>query len=392
MELNLEGMELLLLISALVAMLVKRLHVPYCVGLVTAGIGLAFLPIKIDVELTRELIFNALLPPLVFEAALYIRWPELRKDFLVILVLATLGVLLSASLTAVGMHYLAGWQWASAAVFGILISATDPVSVIATFKELGTHGRLRLLVETESLFNDATAAVAFGVALLFATGGGITASAAAATLFATIIGGLLCGFFVGGGSLLLAGQTDDSLVEITFTTIAAFGSFFLAEHFHASGVIASLTAGILVGNLGPLGAFSDKGRPAVLAFWDYIAFVANSLIFILIGLREAHESFQHVIATAIIATGLVLLGRAFAVYPCCALFQLTSLSVDVKHQHILVWGGLRGALALALALGLPYEVPQRNDIITVSFAVVSFSIFVQGMTIESLVRKLGKNC
>ncbi|HMK43459.1 MAG TPA: cation:proton antiporter [Dissulfurispiraceae bacterium] len=385
-------MELLLLISALVAMLVKRLHVPYCVGLVTAGIGLAFLPIKIDVELTRELIFNALLPPLVFEAALYIRWPELRKDFLVILVLATLGVLLSASLTAVGMHYLAGWQWASAAVFGILISATDPVSVIATFKELGTHGRLRLLVETESLFNDATAAVAFGVALLFATGGGITASAAAATLFATIIGGLLCGFFVGGGSLLLAGQTDDSLVEITFTTIAAFGSFFLAEHFHASGVIASLTAGILVGNLGPLGAFSDKGRPAVLAFWDYIAFVANSLIFILIGLREAHESFQHVIATAIIATGLVLLGRAFAVYPCCALFQLTSLSVDVKHQHILVWGGLRGALALALALGLPYEVPQRNDIITVSFAVVSFSIFVQGMTIESLVRKLGKNC
>ena len=163
MELNFQAGMLLLLIAAVVAMLTRRLRLPYSVGLVAAGIILAILPFAPKVSLTKDLIFTALLPPLLFEAAFYIHWEQLRRDFSVIVVLATLGVMLSACVTAIGMHYLVHWQWLGALVFGVLIAATDPVSVIATFKEAKAHGRLLVLIEAESLLNDGTAAVAFGV-------------------------------------------------------------------------------------------------------------------------------------------------------------------------------------------------------------------------------------
>jgi monovalent cation:H+ antiporter, CPA1 family len=391
MELRIERLEILLFIAAIVAMLARRLKVPYSVGLVLAGISLAFLPIVPEIKLTKELIFTAFLPPLVFEAALYIRWKELRRDLPVILTLATIGVLLSAGLTAVCMHYLAGWEWISASLFGVLIAATDPVSVIASFKDSGVHGRIRLLMEAESLFNDSTAAIAFAVILTIAAGGSISAFGVAQNLFAAIAGGILCGLAVAGIMLFLAGHTDDHLVEITFTTIAAYGSFIFAEHYHFSGILASLTAGLLFGNVGALGSISDKGRDAVESFWEYVAFVVNSLIFILIGIHEAHQAFGNVAIVALIAIVVVTLGRAVAIYPCCALFiRSAKLRVKPQHQHILFWGGLRGALALALALGLPADIPQHEVIVAVSFAVVAFSVFVQGLTMTPLLCKLGE--
>lgn len=387
MELSIEQIELFLLVAAVVAMLARRLRVPYSVGLVAAGIGLAFLPIIPGARLTRELVFGIFLPPLVFEAALNIEWKELRRDLLVILTLATLGVLLSASITAAGMHYVAQWEWTSAALFGVLIAATDPVSVIATFKEANVRGRLRLLVEAESLFNDGTAAVVFGIALALAAGDGISTLGVAQSLALTVIGGILCGGLIAGGILLLAGQTQDHLVEITLTTVAAYGSFLLAEQFHFSGVLASLTAGIVVGNLGSLGSISEKGRDAVDSFWEYVAFVVNSLIFILIGINGALQGFAEVLVSALIAIVLVLLGRAMSVYLCCAFFGRSAFRLEWRHQHVLVWGGLRGALALALALGLPTTIPGYGGIIAVTFAVVAFSIFVQGLTITKLLQR-----
>jgi len=271
-----------------------------------------------------------------------------------------------------------------------LIAATDPVSVLATFKEADVQGRLRLLVETESLFNDATAAVAFGVALIFATGGDIGVFGIVQNLFLSIFGGILCGILVTGAILFLVRKTDDHLVEITFTTVAAFGSFWLAEYFHFSGILATLTAGLLIGNIGAFSSFSDKGSEAVESFWEYAAFVANSLIFVLIGIREAHQNFANVALISLLAILLVTVGRAVAVYPLCGLFADSSLRVEKNHQHVLFWGGLRGALALALALGLPATVPHREEIVTVSFAVVAFSLFAQGLTMNSLLRRLGE--
>jgi CPA1 family monovalent cation:H+ antiporter len=387
--LSIERIEILLLIAAVVAMLARRLHVPYSVGLVFAGVALALLPFSPNIVLTKQLVFTAFLPPLIFEAAFQLRWRELRKDLPVILTLATVGVVLSAAATAIGMHYLAQWTWISAMVFGVLIAATDPVSVIAMFKDAKVHGRIRLLVEAESLFNDATAAVAFTIVIVFASGQSIGAVGVTKTLLIMVAGSLVCGAAVAGLGLLLAGATDDHLVEITFTTVAAFGSFLLAEHFHLSGVLASLTAGLILGNVGHL-AIDPKGRAAVEEFWEYAAFVANSLIFLLIGMRLANQDYGFILLPALIAIGVVILGRAIAVYPLSLLFARSTLRIKPQHQHILFWGGLRGALALALALGLPPEMPGREAIITVAFAVVAFSIFVQGMTIKPLMRRLGE--
>jgi monovalent cation:H+ antiporter, CPA1 family len=164
--LNIETIEILLLVAAVVAMLARRLHIPYSVGLVFAGFALALLPFTPDIELTKQLVFVAFLPPLIFEAAFQLRWRELKAQLPVVLTFATAGVLLSAAATTLGMHYLAHWSWAAASVFGALIAATDPVAVIAVFKDSKVHGRVRLLVEAESLFNDATAAVAFVIALV----------------------------------------------------------------------------------------------------------------------------------------------------------------------------------------------------------------------------------
>ena len=389
MNISIEYIATFLLIAAIVAMVVRRLKVPYTVGLMLTGIVLAVSPFPSDdIEITKDLIFTIFLPPLIYEAAIYIKWQELRRDLPVILTLATVGVVLSAAVTAAGMHYLAQWGWQSAILFGVLIAATDPVSVIATFKEAGVYGRLRLLVEAESLFNDAAAAVAFSIALAFATGVSITPLGTVQTLVITVAGGILCGALVAGSVLLLAGQTDDHLIEITLTTVAAYGSFLLAEHFHLSGVLASLVAGLLTGNIGSLGSFTDKGREGVLSFWEFIAFVVNSLIFMLIGIRGAYQDFSNFFLSILIAIAMMFAGRALAIYPLSALFARSSLKVSMNHQHILFWGGLRGALALALALGLPPELPQRDAILTVAFAVVGYSIFIQGLTIVPLLRKL----
>jgi len=388
MNISIEQIETLLLVAAIVAMVARLFKIPYTVGLVLAGIALAFLPFIPDIHLTKDLIFTIFLPPLIYEAALYIHWQELRRELPVILTLATVGVLLSGAVTAVGMHYLAQWDWQSAILFGILIAATDPVSVIATFKEARVHGRLRLLVEAESLFNDSAAAIAFSIALVFAMGGSITIFGTLQSLIVTILGGIVCGGLIAGGVLFLAGRTDDHLVEITLTTVAAYGSFLLAEHFHVSGVLASLVAGLLTGNIGSLGSITDKGRDAVESFWEFIAFVVNSLIFMLIGIREAHRDFTNLIIPIIIAIFIVLAGRAVAVYPLSVLFSRSRLKIQTSHQHILFWGGLRGALALALALGLPPEIAHREMIITVAFGVVAFSIVVQGLTVIPLLRKL----
>jgi CPA1 family monovalent cation:H+ antiporter len=390
MTLDFQTGALLLLIAAVVAMLCRRLRLPYSVGLVAAGIVLAALPFAPKIDLTRDLIFTALLPPLLFEATLNIRWDQLRRDISVINVLATVGVAISGSVTAAGMHYLVGWEWISAVVFGVLIAATDPVSVIATFREARAKGRLLVLIEAESLLNDGTAAVAFAVVIAVFGGQQVTVIHVAGMLWLTAGGGVLFGGFVGLAALALAGQTDDHLVETTFTTVAAYGSFLLADHFGLSGVLATITAGLVMGTFRTFGRVSERGWDALQTFWEYAAFIANSLVFLLIGMHLAHQNFAAIRLPVTVAILLVTLGRALAVYPCCALFAGSSLRVAIKHQHVLFWGGLRGTMALALALGLPADMPQREPIVVTSFAVVAFSVFAQGLTIPWFLRKMGE--
>ncbi len=387
--LRIEQLQIMILAGAIIALIARRLKIPYTVGLVTAGVLVSFLSLPLDVNFSKDLLFKVLLPPLIFEAALYIKWSELRRDISLIVVYATIGVVLSAGVTAAFMHYVAVWSWQAAILFGVLIAATDPVSVIATFKEAKVEGRLRLLVEAESLFNDSTAAVAFAVALTFAAGETLTFGSSLSLMILSITGGILSGLLVGGLALLVIGGTKDHLVELSMTTVAAFGTFWLAEHFHLSGILAATTAGLLIGNLTTFGSFSEKGEESVGHFWDFAAFVVNSVIFIILGVNLAYQDFAAAVVPIIVAIAAVVVGRAVAVYPCSALFGWTHLKVDSKHQHIMFWGGLRGALALALALSIPESLSYRQEILTVTFGVVAFSVFVQGLTIPMLLRRLG---
>ena len=381
---------LLLLVACLIAMISRRVGLPYSVGLVAAGLLIALIPQAPKFSLSRDLIFNILLPPLVFEAALQLPWKDFRRELPVTLTLALIGVALAALVVAAGLHYWLSWSWIGASLFAVLIAATDPVAVIAAFKEMNADKRLCMLVESESLLNDGVVAVAFAVLVGVAGGASAGIGSVVPAFLWTLVGGALIGTLVSGLILLLAGRTNDHLVEITLTTLAAYGSFLIAERFHASGVLASLTAGLIIGNFGSMGAISDTGRPHVLAAWEFFAFVANSFVFLLIGIQLVDVPIGRLgWETAAIAIVLVLAGRAVAVYPLSNLFRPTGLKVPFGFQNVLFWGGLRGALALALALTVPLTVPERGPIILSAFVVVAFSIFVQGLTMPWLVERLG---
>lgn len=396
MDLTLSRTIGLLVVAILVAIVSRRLRLPYTVGLVVTGLSLALAPPVANINLTYQFIFDVILPPLLFEAALSIRWNELQRDAVPVLVLATLGVAISAAVVAFGMSYVPQWPMPAAVIFGVLISATDPVAVIAMFKDTGIKGRLRLLVESESLLNDGVAAVLFVVALGWAqaVGHGLTSGwDIARTLAVTSGGGLLVGAACGGLAIAAAGRTQDHLVETALTAVAAYGSFQMAERFQFSGVLATVTAGLLMGNLGILGQRDYlllRGREFVLGFWEFAAFIANSFIFLLIGLTIGHLPLTGLSVVGLVAAiSLTLLGRALVVYPICLAFWRSRWTIPLRGQHVLWWSGLRGALALALALALPDTLPGRRQIVTAAFGVVAFSVIMQGLTMPMLLRMLG---
>jgi CPA1 family monovalent cation:H+ antiporter len=384
----------LLIVAVLVALAARRLKLPYTVGLVAVGIILALTQSAVDMQLTPDFIFEFILPPLLFEAAINIHWRELQRDLAAVLSLAVLGTIIAAAVVTAGLAAM-GWPLKSAAMFGILIAATDPVAVIAMFKDNEVGGRLRLLTESEALFNDGVAAVLFILALAWATGGATSAAYDIETFLLTVGGGIFLGALCAGAALAVAGQTADHLVEGTITGITAYGSFQLAQHFHCSGVLATITAGLLVGNFGVLASdersrLTAQGREFALALWEFIAFIANSLVFLLIGITVAKIPFSQLGFSALGGIILlVLLGRAAGVYPLCLLFVKSRHAVSAREQHVLWWGGLKGALGLALAMALPNTLPLRNEILIATFGVVSFSVIVQGLTMPLLLKRSG---
>jgi len=210
-----------------------------------------------------------------------------------------------------------------------------------------------------------------------------------------VIVGIAIGAAIGVAGIFLAGRTKDHLTEAAITLVAAYGALLLAEHFHVSGVLATVTAGLVTGSMGVRGAqsrpgLSDAARDFILEFWEFAAFLANSLVFLLIGVAVARIDFRALGAIALVgAILLVLLGRAATVYPLSLLFRRSRLAIGRGEQHVLWWGGLRGALALALALALPDAIPMRDTIVIATFAVVGFSVVIQGLTMPWLLKRLG---
>jgi CPA1 family monovalent cation:H+ antiporter len=382
----------LLVVAILVAIIARRLALPYTVGLVVAGVALSLSRFDSGITLTHDIIFDVILPPLLFEAAINTPWGQLRRDMVPVLVLSIFGVVISAAVVAGGMVWGLNWPIATALVFGVLIAATDPVAVIAMFKDTGLEGRLRLLVESESLFNDGVAAVLFGLAIAWTQNDSGSFAQAGQSLVIISCGGILMGLLVGWVGLAIAGRTGDHMVEAALTGVAAYGAFLSAEYLHVSGVLATVSAGLLMGNLGMHGGkfgISPAGRAFVLELWEFAAFLTNSLVFLLIGVTVARIPFAQagwrVLAAAI---ALVLVGRAATVYPLSLLFAASRWRISSHEQHVLWWGGLRGALALALTLSLPASLVLHDAVVIATFAVVVFSVLVQGLTMTPLLRQL----
>jgi CPA1 family monovalent cation:H+ antiporter len=376
----------LLAVAIIVAIAARQFRLPYTVGLVIVGATLTLTKPDFGLHLTHDLIFDLILPPLLFEAALSIPWRELRRDYFPITVLATLGTVIAACVVTAGMIWLLDWPVPSALVFGVLIAATDPVAIIAMFKDNKFKGRLCLLVESESLLNDGAATVLFVMALAWAQSAGHAQASLemVTTLVRIVLGGVIIGAAFGGVAILVAKRTSEHLIEAALTTVAAYGSFLAAEYFDVSGVLATVTAGLTIGNLDLLstnekGYLSLKGREFVIALWEFAAFLANSVVFLLIGIDVAAVPFESYGLRVLLASvALVLLGRGLVVYPLSLLFHRSRWAISLREQHVLWWGGLRGAQGLALALSLPPTLPLRHEIVVVTFGVVAFSIVVQG--------------
>jgi monovalent cation:H+ antiporter, CPA1 family len=387
----------LLIAASLIALVTKRYRVPYTVALVAGGFAIDFFRLPITSVLgagqtpllTADIILILFLPALLFESGINIHIRQLRENLVPILLLAIVGVLVATVITGYAVHWLVGFGLLPALLFGALISATDPISVVALFKELGVSKRLSVIIETESLFNDGTSIVIFQIILAGLLSGDINVFTGIRSFFTVTIGGAALGLGLGFVFSLATKRVDDPQIEITLTTILAYSSYLIAEHLHVSGVIATVSAGLMTGNYGLEVGMSARTRVALRSFWEYVSFVVNSLVFLMIGI-EVHVSSLVASSWAImLAIATVLLGRAAAVYFIGTTSRLAGAAIPGRWLHVLVWGGLHGSVSMALALSLHQNVPHRNEILTMTFGVVAFSIVVQGLTVKPLLRLLG---
>ena len=400
----------LLLLASLAAVLFRRLRFPYTIGLMIIGILLAFAQDRLDVlqslrriQLTPDVVLYLFLPTLVFPAAVQLDLRLLRQNLYPLVLLAFPGVIVSTVIVGSVVAALTPLSWSGALLFGALISATDPVAVVALFKDLRVPGRLSVLVDGESLFNDATAIVLFTIILSTGASGGVgplTLVRGAVDFVWVSVGGIGVGALI---AVLYARVVrvaeDDPLVEIALSIVLAYTAFVVAHHYlHVSGILAVVGAGLVGGRLRRkhLERATDT-RAYVQHYWSYTVFVANSFVFLFLGIGESTfltrlrgegASELPYIACAIVA---VIVARLIVVCGVIGLVNTCSRiePIDWRQQAIIFWGGgLRGALPLVLVLSLPFDFAERQRILDLTAGVVLFTLLVQGTTVSRLIRSL----
>jgi len=381
----------LVIVAVAVALIARRSAIPYSVGLVLAGLGIAVLLPDVTFRVTPELILAVLLPGLVFEAAYKIDLGELRQTFGIVVVLAAPGVLITAGVVAIVVSVTTGLDFSLAFLLGAMISATDPVAVVALFRQLGVPTRLATAVEAESLLNDGTGVVLFAIALR-AVSEPVTLTSGIWSFLLTVVVSGVIGFVAGRLSRALMRYADDNLLELAISVAAAYGTYLLADRLNESGIIATVVVGIVLGNGNARRPLFESTREALDVVWEFIAFMLTALTFLLMGLAISTEQLLDAVPTIIAGVVAITAARAFVVYVVIGggerLLPRPSL-LPVSYLHVMFWAGLRGAVAIALALALPDSVPQHDLLTGAVYGVVLVTLLIQGTKAGSIVRRSG---
>jgi CPA1 family monovalent cation:H+ antiporter len=384
----------LVAVAAVAAIVVRRLRVPYSVTLVLLGLVAAFAIRPAEFSVAPEVVLLVLVPGLVFDAALRLQVGELRRVSGGVALLAVPGVLATAGIVALVLWLATGLDARLGFVVGAMVAATDPVAVIATFRDVGAPKGLATLVEGESLFNDGTALVVFAVAVRAARTE-VAAADAIASVVLTVVVSLLIGGAAGYLASRLIARIDDHVIELSLSLAAAYGTYLVADALHESGVIATVVAGVVIGNYGRSIGMSERTQEALDTVWEFLAFLLTALAFLLVGLAIPLADVWAALPWIAWGVVAIVVGRGIVVYLMlggasrlgAASLQARGYApaLPVAWLHVLFWAGLRGAVAVAMALSLPGDFPERGLLQAITFGVVLFTLFVQGTTAERVV-------
>jgi CPA1 family monovalent cation:H+ antiporter len=392
--------------AAVVSVAVERLvPIPYTVGLVLTGLVVSVLDLPLSVALTEEFILLVVLPTLVFQSAIDVDGARFREELRPILTLAVFGLVLSVAVVGAAAPVLFGFSPVVALLLGAILMPTDPVSIVALFDELGAPEQLSVLVEGESLLNDGVGIVLYTV-LLGVVVEAETRGVAAAELVTpselvrdvgvgivgALVGGVVVGGVVGYSAYRLVAFTDDATTGILVTFLVAYGAFVVAEQVAASGVVATLAAGLFLSRRSAVEAVGARTRLRIAAVWETAAFLANTVIFVAIGLATPVSLLVENAGAILAAVVLVFFARAVVVYPLAGLHNWRSIdAIPWSYQHVMVWSGIHTSVPIALVLGLPERLPAslREELLALVFGVATVTLLVQGLTMGTLVERLG---
>jgi monovalent cation/hydrogen antiporter len=384
------------------SVLARVVRVPYPILLVLGGLVIGFVPGMPEVTLPPELVLVAFLPPLLYWSGFFASPRDLRADARTISLLAVGLVLATTAAVAVAaMAMVDGMTWPVAFALGAIVSPTDPLAASAIGRRLGVPRRLLTVLEGESLVNDATALVAYRVAVAAAVTGSFVAWQAGLRFVAGAAGGVVIGLLVGWLVAEVRRRLDDPVVEIVVSVFTGYAAYLPAELLDVSGVLAAVTTGLYVGWRAPQLATAPT-RLLGFSFWEVLVYLANAVLFILVGLqlRPILEELAGTPVAVLLAQGALISAVVVAVriawgFSVPYLVRLLDRRpsqvmrrVEAKGRLLLGWSGMRGAVSLAAALALPLDFPLRDLILFLTFSVILFTLVVQGLTLPALIRRL----